>query len=408
MKKGLPYIIGGILLLLLLTLVMAGRKKSFDHRITLNKKDKIPYGSYVAYNQLGYLFPDADIVINKKQPGYWEDSVLQYDTGHQVMIILTKEFNATDYELRELFHFVSKGNDVFISSYDLSRDAQDFFHLNLSYGDAGFAAYDDLAEMDTLKLRLTHPPFPEKNLKFDYPGRKYYSHFNAFDTTMSYVLERTEDSSAVLLRIRAGEGNFFIHTAPLAFSNYFLLHKQNIAHYNQLLSALDAKTGKVVWDEYFLYKPAYDQNKESSPIRILMEQPSFRMALLTALAGIIIFVLLGLKRRQRLIPVIPPVKNDSLEFVKTIGRLYFQKRNNKNLCQKMGVYFTEHVHNHYKMNTGNMDKDFVTRLAQKSGSDQQTVQSITEYISFLQEAPAIHDQQVIEFYQLLEKFYKTT
>lgn len=408
MKKALPYIIGGVLVLLLLVLVMAGRKKNFDPRITLNKKEKIPYGSYVAYHHLNYIFPDADITINKKQPGYWEDSVLQYDTGHQAMIILTKEFNATDDELRELFHFVSKGNDVLISSYDLSRDAQDFFHLNLSYGDAGFAAYEDLTDMDTLKLRLMHPPFPEKNLRFDYPGRKFYSHFNTFDTTMSYVLERTADSSAVLLRIRAGEGNFFIHTAPLAFSNYFLLHKENMAHYNQLLSALDPKATKVVWDEYYIYKPAYNQNKAPSPIRVLMEQPSFRMALLTALAGIIIFVLLGLKRRQRMIPVIPPVKNDSLEFVKTIGRLYFQKRDNKNICQKMGVYFTEHVHNHYKMNTGSMDNDFVTRLAQKSGSDQQTVQSITEYIAFLQEAPAIHDQQVIEFYQLLEKFYKTS
>ena len=150
MKKALPYIIGGVLVLLLLVLVMAERKKNFDPRITLNKKDKIPYGSYVAYHHLNYIFPDADITINKKQPGYWEDSVLQYDTGHQAIIILTKEFNATDDELRELFHFVSKGNDVLISSYDLSRDAQDFFHLNLSYGDAGFAAYEDLTDMDTL------------------------------------------------------------------------------------------------------------------------------------------------------------------------------------------------------------------------------------------------------------------
>src|SRR6185312_7594927 len=108
------------------------------------------------------------------------------------------------------------------------------------------------------------------------------------------------------------------------------------------------------------------------------------------------------------IPVINPVKNDSLEFVKTIGRLYFQKRNNKNLCQKMGVYFTEHVYSHYKLNTGNMDKDFVTRLAQKSGSSERVIQSITEFISFSHEAPAVHDQQVIEFYQLLETFYKTT
>ncbi|MFT3702331.1 MAG: hypothetical protein QM802_08180 [Agriterribacter sp.] len=408
MRKALPYIIGAVLLMLIMLLVFGGTKNSFDQRITLNKKDKIPYGSYVAYSQLPHLFPHAKIAVNKKEPGYWEDSVVKYNGQHQAMIILNKDFNASYEDLKELFQFVSNGNDVFISSYDLSRTAQEFFHLNLSYGDAGYDMYGDSQGMDTLELSLTHPPFYEKPNPFIYPGRKYYSHFNTFDSVMSYVMERSFDSSIVLLRIRAGEGNFFIHTAPLAFSNYFLLHKENINHYNQLLSVLDPEATKVIWDEYFLYKPVETGDKDPSPLRVLMEQPSFRMALLTALAGIIIFILLGLKRRQRIIPVITPVKNDSLEFVKTIGRLYFQKRNNKNLCQKMGVYFTEYVHNQYKMNTGSMDKDFVARLSQKSGSSSQTIQSIADYISFLQETPAVHDQQVIEFYQLLEKFYKTS
>lgn len=109
-----------------------------------------------------------------------------------------------------------------------------------------------------------------------------------------------------------------------------------------------------------------------------------------------------------MIPVVAAPQNDSLDFVKTIGRLYFQKRDNKNLCQKMIVYFTEHVHSHFNMATGNMDADFITRLSQKSGCSVHTIQSITDYIRFLQEAPAVHDRQVAEFYQLLESFYKTT
>ena len=408
MKKATPYLLGGLLLLLLLALLIGGNKNDFDHRVTLNKKDKIPYGTYVAYQNLPHLFPQAKITINKKAPGYWDEAVLDYDTGRQAIIIICKDFNASNEELTELFHFADRGNDVLISSYDLSNDAQNFFHLDLSYADAGFPVFENFSELDTLNLGLMHPPFSATYNQYTYPGRKFNSWFNAFDSSMSYLLGTSGKSKPSYIRLRVGDGNFFIHTAPLAFSNYFLLHKQNMGYYSQLLSSMDAGASTIAWDEYYLHKPKNSAQTEPSPLRVLMEQPAFRMALLTALAGLLLFVLLGIKRNQRMIPVVAAPKNDSLDFVKTSGRLYFQKRDNKNLCQKMIVYFTEHIHHRFSMATGNMDADFIRRLSQKSGCDVQTIQSITDYIHFFQEAPAVHDRQVAEFYQLLDSFYKTT
>ena len=74
----------------------------------------------------------------------------------------------------------------------------------------------------------------------------------------------------------------------------------------------------------------------------------------------------------------------------------------------MIVHFTEYVHSHYNINTGNMDNDFITLLSRKSGSDEATVKAIADYITFCHEAPAVHDQQVTELYALLEKFYKNS
>ena len=138
MKKALPYLLGSILLLLLLVLLAGEAGNNFDHRITLNKKDKIPYGTYVAYQSLAHLFPQAEITHNKKAPGYWDEAILNYNTAGQVMIIICKDFNPSADELAELFHFVGRGNDVLISSYDLNNNAQSFFHVNLNYDDAGF------------------------------------------------------------------------------------------------------------------------------------------------------------------------------------------------------------------------------------------------------------------------------
>ncbi|MFT4019042.1 MAG: DUF4350 domain-containing protein [Agriterribacter sp.] len=406
MKKALPYIIGAVLLFLIVILLIGGSGKSFDQRITLNKKDKIPYGAYVAYNNLSHLFPQSQITLNKKAPGLWEDSVLTYDTSNQALFILTKTFNPSEDELSELFHFVSRGNDVFISSYEFNSTAQDFFHFNSLFDFSGFSQFNS-SGLDTLDVWLMQPPFAQQTNHYRYPGRRVLSYFTSFDSTMSYVLERLQDSSALLLRVKAGDGSFYIHGAPLTFSNYFLLHKNNMQHYDQLLSAISPGIDKIAWDEYFIHKPAYNQPKEPSPFRILMEQKSFRAAIYTALTGLIIFVLLGLKRNQRQIPRIAAHKNDLLEFVKTIGRLYFQKRDNKNICRKMSAYFTEHVYSHYKINTGTMDAMFVAKLANKSGVSSILIQSIVDHISFINTEAAVHDQQVTEFYELLEKFYKT-
>ena len=72
-------------------------------------------------------------------------------------------------------------------------------------------------------------------------------------------------------------------------------------------------------------------------------------ALLTAIFALLLYVVLEMRRKQRTIPVMTKPKNDSLEFVKTIGRLYHDKGDHKNLCRKMSAYFLEHVRNRYKL-----------------------------------------------------------
>ncbi|MBX3241450.1 MAG: DUF4350 domain-containing protein [Chitinophagaceae bacterium] len=408
MKKVLPYIAGALLLLLLLALLFGDRKDKFDHRITLNKKDKIPYGTYVAYNNLQHLFPEADIRVNKKEPGYWDYEVMDYDTTRQVLMIVTRNFNAFSSELTELFNFVSKGNDVFISAYNFSYEASDFFHIKTYSTDIGLPLYDFSSVYDTLELSLADVPFSSGKNNFKYPGRRYNSYFTSFDTSMSYVLGRGADNKVNCIKLRAGAGYFILHGAPLAFSNYFLLHKENMDYYNQLLSVLNPEARAVVWDEYYLHKTTSYSAPSPSPLRVLLSQPAFKMALYIALAGVLVYMLLGLKRNQRIFPAIKPPANDSLDFVKTVGRLYYQKGDNRNIAQKMTHFFVEHVHNRYHLTSGDLDEDFVERLSQRSGSPRENVQLIVDYIIFIREGNTLTNQQVGEFYNLLDSYYKTT
>jgi hypothetical protein len=52
--------------------------KKMDERITLRKGDKIPYGTYVAYENLQYMFPVADIKVSQESPAAYSSFISDY------------------------------------------------------------------------------------------------------------------------------------------------------------------------------------------------------------------------------------------------------------------------------------------------------------------------------------------
>jgi hypothetical protein len=115
-----------------------------------------------------------------------------------------------------------------------------------------------------------------------------------------------------------------------------------------------------------------------------------------------------MRRKQRYIPVITKPKNDSLDFVKTIGRLYYDKGDHKNLCRKMSAYFLEHVRNRYKLATTELNEDFIKNLQFKTGADESEIRSIVFFIREMENAATVSDHQLQYFHKQLEIFYSKT
>ena len=403
MKKYTPYILALLIAFAVITLFITGNRqdrRKLDGRITLQKKDKIPYGTYVAYNNLKNIFPAASIYTNRHEPGYW-DSLSKYETD-QVYIVITDNFSADKDELETLTSFVEKGNDVFVSARYLSAAADAVFGCSSSAYDMTYYSTDE--EVDSMKIALNYPPF-EGNNKYSYPGRSLYSYFEKVDTSISQVLGYDEKKRANFIRLRAGKGNFYLHMEPLAFCNYFLLNKNNISYYEKVLSLINPSVKKIVWDEYYLNKTEKRQ-KPKGWLSVLFSYPAFKAALLTAIVALLIYVLLEMRRRQRYIPFVAKPKNDSLDFVKTIGRLYFDKGDHKNLSRKMSAYFLEHVRNKYKLQTGVLDEEFINNLKYKSGAEETLVREIVTFINYSDHAPEISSKQLTDFHKMLESFYK--
>src|SRR5690242_6396937 len=106
MTKNIFYIVLGVVVLLAAAFFFRPKKKVMDERITLRSRDKIPYGMYVAYNLLPSLFPNAAVNTDKKMPGNWDN--IDSEKDNQAVILLSKELDAENFELNNLYSFANK------------------------------------------------------------------------------------------------------------------------------------------------------------------------------------------------------------------------------------------------------------------------------------------------------------
>jgi hypothetical protein len=413
-QKTIPYILSGLLALALILLIITGNRnkgnqRQFDERITLRRQDKIPYGTWVAYQNLKGLFPQASISINRREPGYW-DSLSNFE-DKQTLLIITRVFQATEYDMARIISFVEAGNNVFISARYISAAADEALGCSSSSISLTF-----LSGMlpDSMRLKIKAPPF-KKEMEFGYPGKDFSTYFNDVDTNTMEIMGVNKQGNPNFIHMRAGGGHLYVQLEPLAFSNYFLLHKENINFYENALSVIPADTKKLVWDEYFLYKTnttREDDSESGNWLGVLMRtknpagQRSFGAAIWTLLLLLLVFVVMEMRRKQRYIPLVVKPRNDSLDFVKTIGRLYFDKGDHRNLSRKMSAYFTEYVRNRYKLSAGSLDDNFIIQLQFKTGIEEAELRSIVTFIKYTEDAPFITQSELAGFHRQLEAFYK--
>ena len=88
------------------------------------------------------------------------------------------------------------------------------------------------------------------------------------------------------------------------------------------------------------------------------------------------------RRRQRVIPVVEEPKNRSIEFVKLIGTLYYQKHINHDLLQKKYAYFTETLRRLMMVDVEDTEtrKDDVAQIALRAGMPEAEVRMILDRV----------------------------
>jgi hypothetical protein len=388
MKSLKLYLILAGVLLIIYIVAQINRPKAVDWNETFSNKDKIPYGTYILNNRLKDLFPKAQIKTYR-QPVY---NVIAEDSVKEASyIIICREIELSKPDYGQLIKYIKEGNDVFIAAEYFGT----LFNKNLSIS----TRYDFKIKNEGIPINFSNPSLgPKKSFIFDKGAGNNY--FSKFDTLHAAVAGENADHKANFIKYNFGKGSLYLITNPKLFSNYSLLKPQGAEYAATALSFLKT-TRKLIVDEYYTQGAVGND----SPIRLFLSNHALQWAYYIAIFSLLVFVLFEMKRRQRIIPVIEPLSNSTLDFVNVVGQVYYEKRNNANIAQKKILYFLTYLRDEHQVKTNKLDAEFIEKLTGKLGVNSILANELVNYIKYISVQERVSDRELIELNKLIEQFY---
>lgn len=388
-RKNLKFLLPLIITLVVLTVIKIVEPEEVDWTKSFARKDKIPYGGFIIYDLSLELFPGNKVTL-KELPIYNTLKDNYYNSTNYVFI--NSYFSPDRLDVEYLLRYVADGNNVFISAFGIFGELADSLRIK---------TFDEFLSKDSVNINHSIPELTTEK-GYEYNRGNFENYFSEFDTSLVQVLGKNEFGKVNFIRVRYGNGNFFMNTVPLSFTNYHLLNSGNNDYVYKALSHLPVQ--ETFWDDY--YK---DGNKyNASALQYIISQPSLKWAYYIILVSVVLFIFFYGRRRQRIIPVIPSLTNTTLEFVETVGNLYYQQKDFKNIAEKKISYFLDYLRNKYLIKTGQFDEETIEKISEKSSLSTGKIKSLFRQIEKINRSQKITEEELVNINYQIEKFYERT
>jgi hypothetical protein len=412
----------------------------YDWSMRYRPQGKEPYDLALFYKLLKKM-DGVDVVVNQGKTV----RKLELTQRHAYMFIGPGTPNYTEEDAKVLYQFLKNGGRALFICKGLSKVLSNELLRK------------EAAEHIYLAAEFSHlPPPPSKKIPLYLNGQKprvqpeyfwkgpdtldspIHDHF-ILNPEWSYLKEPMHQlgfigSETNFIEIPVGKGRLYWNCSPLAFTNYHLLRPEMLDYANAVVSNLDLKTSSVAGpkkEESFLSKlldlktaragekilvidevsklglPEDGDSGQSSPLHYILEQPSFRWAWYTLLFGVLAYLVLLARRRQRMIPLLPVKINASLHFIRAIADLYLRQESHYFMCQQKMKLFLNHIKTRYGIHSQGISEETVQALARRSGADPELVKSIFQDWNYIQEYSMANTtaQQLANFHAFTEQFY---
>lgn len=380
-----------------------------DWRENFREHSKSPFGTYIIANETKNLFPENEFVkLDQHVYDYFDE--IYYDNESDIanyVCIKSYPYYLSGQSIDKLLRFVAAGNDMFLSSNYFDehlKDSLNFQTINLdssAYKIEELLALEDDLYLHTVTDSIFQYPF-DKNIR-----RNYFSEIDSTKTTVLGFQKIDSETKPNFIKIQHGEGNVYLHTQPIAFTNYYMINgKQSYAE--NIFSYLPNRT--IIWDPQTKNSTNRNTQRQSntSALRFFMQHDSLNWALYVAFISLLLFLLFNARRKQRAIQELKKLKNSTKDFTHTIANLYLKEENHKNLATKKITYFLEKVRTKYHIETRNLNDSFIERLAAKSGNTLHTTRYLTNTIIGINKKLVCTQDELIRLNTLIENFWNKT
>lgn len=384
-----------LLLLLLLGFVFNLSKEReivWDKNFSTEKKS--PYGLWVFNEEASTLFhgqlekiDQSPYLFYEKNPNIKPHNLLVIQSGLDSLSWL------------QIIKHVSMGANAMILAENFPKKLQDTLQIELSYfnnnsqsnlylTDRKFFADSLVIDKDQASGIFTKINFNKTEIL----GKEYYEKSPEFKI----------QSAANFIKVNFGKGCFYLHAEPLMVTNYHLLKPQNQNYIQDVFSLLPNR--KTYW-----FHSSYKEETSSlfPFLDFILSSPGLREAWYVFLFSILFFIIFNAKRKQRVIPIIKPLKNKSVEFIRTIGNLYRQEGDFHEMMAKKAHYFLSKVRTELLIDPQKLDEEFEKKLELKTNKTSQEIKKAVDLIkkSLDPKATVIQDD-LIELNKALNKILK--
>jgi len=354
------YAIIFIIVMVILALLEVNKKEMTDWRKNFDVNEKSPFGLFVFNQEIKDLFKNNLKKTGESPFDYYNENK---KSPHNILVI-QNDIDVPSW--KKILNEISKGSNAMLIVSRMPKDISDsigFYDSELSFEEQNV-------------LKLTDKKYQNDFIKLDkFPSGRGFTYIKPNVEVLGKTVEAKNDDQANFIKVKFGKGIIYVHSEPLFLTNYYLLKPGNVKYAQDVFSYLDNK--ETIW--------FVEQHTKESRffMRFILSKPALKYAWWVFLGSLVLFIFFNAKRKQRIVPIVEPLRNTSADFVKSIGNLYLQEGDFHDMMAKKAQYFLNKVRLDLLIDTQHLDEEFAKKLQLKTGK---TMEMINEAISFIKKA----------------------
>lgn len=351
------YAVVFIVVMIILALFEVNKTERTDWRKNFDINQKSPFGLFVFANEIDGLFKNKVQKIDQTPYDYYSQTQKKQ---HNILVI---ENGLDKQSWNKVLDQVSGGSDAMLIVTDIPKDISD----SIGYYDSKISFEDENV------LKLTDTKYQNDFIRLDkFPSGRGFTFIRPGVEVLGKTVEENNTDQANFIKVKFGKGNIYVHCEPLFITNYYLLKLGSVSYAQDVFSYFGDR--ETVW---FVKGGSKDSRFF---LRFILSNPALKYAWWIFLGGLVLFIFFNAKRKQRIVPVEEPLRNTSVDFVKSIGNLYLQEGDFHDMMAKKAQYFLNKVRMDLLIDTGKLDEEFEKKLHLKTGKPMEMISEATGFI----------------------------